>query len=96
LLAEFETTCWWTCAAFRDRAAILTSGARAGAVPAEAGIGYTHEPDLGGRRDPSPDSLNTAWRVAAFRGYADHMASPEFRAGVERVLALDRKPAGRW
>jgi uncharacterized protein (DUF488 family) len=54
---------------------------------AGAGIGYAHEPDLGGRRDPAPDSVNTAWRVAAFRGYADHMASPGFRAAVERVLA---------
>jgi uncharacterized protein (DUF488 family) len=55
---------------------------------AEVGIAYAHEPDLGGRRDPSPASVNTAWRVAAFRGYADHMASPEFRAGLERVIAL--------
>jgi uncharacterized protein (DUF488 family) len=60
---------------------------------AGVGIGYAHEPDLGGRRDPSPASVNTAWRVAAFRGYADHMASPEFRAGLERVLA--RSEAGR-
>ena len=58
---------------------------------AGAGIGYVHEPDLGGRRDPRPDSVNTAWRVAAFRGYADHMASPEFRAGVERVITLSRE-----
>lgn len=54
---------------------------------AEAGIAYRHEPDLGGRRDPRPDSPNTAWRVAAFRGYADHMASPEFRAALERLIA---------
>jgi uncharacterized protein (DUF488 family) len=60
---------------------------------AGAGIGYVHEPDLGGRRDPSPDSVNTAWRVAAFRGYADHLASPEFRAALERVLASSE--AGR-
>ena len=60
---------------------------------AAAGVGYGHEPGLGGRRDPSPASVNTAWRVAAFRGYADHMASPEFRAGLERVLA--RSEAGR-
>jgi uncharacterized protein (DUF488 family) len=54
---------------------------------AEAGIAYRHEPDLGGRRDPRPDSPNTAWRVAAFRGYADHMASAEFRAALERLIA---------
>ena len=45
---------------------------------AAAGIAYRHEPDLGGRREPRPDSPNTAWRVAGFRGYADHMASAEF------------------
>jgi uncharacterized protein (DUF488 family) len=54
---------------------------------AGAGVGYVPEPDLGGRRDPAPDSPNAAWRVAAFRGYADHMATPEFRAGLERVRA---------
>lgn len=58
---------------------------------AGAGIGYAHEPDLGGRRDPTPGSPNTAWRVAAFRGYADHMATPEFRAGLERVIARSEK-----
>jgi len=55
------------------------------------GIAYVHEPDLGGRRDPAPASPNTAWRVAAFRGYADHMATPGFRAGLERVLAQAEK-----
>jgi uncharacterized protein (DUF488 family) len=59
---------------------------------AAAGIAYRHEPDLGGRRDPRPDSLNTAWRVAGFRGYADHMASPEFRAAVERLAAGSSLP----
>jgi uncharacterized protein (DUF488 family) len=54
---------------------------------AGAGIGYVHEPDLGGRRNPRPDSPNTAWRVAAFRGYADHMDTPEFQAALERLIA---------
>jgi uncharacterized protein (DUF488 family) len=52
-----------------------------------ASIAYRHEPDLGGRREPRADSPNTAWRVGAFRGYADHMASPEFRAALERLVA---------
>ena len=60
---------------------------------AAAGISYRHEPDMGGRRDPRPDSPNTAWRVAAFRGYADHMASPEFRAALERLSAPAAGPA---
>jgi uncharacterized protein (DUF488 family) len=54
----------------------------------EDGIAYVHEPELGGRRDPQPESPNTAWRVAAFRGYADHMASAEFRAALDRLPAL--------
>ncbi len=53
---------------------------------ATAGIAYVHEADLGGRRQPLPDSPNTAWRVAAFRGYADHMASPAFAAALGRLL----------
>jgi uncharacterized protein (DUF488 family) len=58
---------------------------------AEAGIGYRHEPDLGGRRAPLPDSPNTAWQNAGFRGYADHMATPTFRRALERLLALARE-----
>ena len=59
---------------------------------AAAGIDYRHEPDLGGRREPRPDSPNTAWRVAGFRGYADHMASPEFRAALDRLIAQQQTP----
>jgi uncharacterized protein (DUF488 family) len=49
------------------------------------GIEYRHEPDLGGRRSPRPGSPNHAWRAAAFRGYADHMATPEFESAIQRV-----------
>lgn len=52
---------------------------------AGAGIVYVHEPDLGGRRSVRPDSPHTAWRVAAFRGYADYMETPEFRAALDRL-----------
>ena len=52
-----------------------------------AGIGYEHFRELGGRRKPRPDSPHTAWRNDAFRGYADHMDSADFRAGIERLLA---------
>ena len=55
----------------------------------EAGIEYFFEGDaLGGRRVPSATSRNTALRSAPFRGYADHMETEEFGAGVDRVLAL--------
>ena len=52
----------------------------------EAGIHYMHEPDLGGRRAVRPGSPHTAWRVDAFRGYADHMETPEFGAALERLM----------
>src|SRR5437762_9706365 len=45
---------------------------------ADAGIRYEHFPQLGGRRKSKPDSHNTAWRNASFRGYADHMETEEF------------------
>ena len=53
----------------------------------QAGVEYVHEPALGGRRRPSPDSPNTWWRNAQFRAYADHLASDEFQQALERVIA---------
>ena len=54
----------------------------------ESGIGYEHLRELGGRRKPRPDSTNTAWRNTSFRGYADYMETPEFEAGIARLLQL--------
>jgi uncharacterized protein (DUF488 family) len=56
-----------------------------------AGIRYLHLPELGGRRDPLPGSPNGGWRVGQFQGYADHMASDEFAAGLRRLEALARE-----
>ena len=52
------------------------------------GIAYRWLPALGGRRRPRTDSRNTAWRNASFRGYADHMQSAEFAAGLGDLLRL--------
>jgi uncharacterized protein (DUF488 family) len=52
------------------------------------GVQYVHLPQLGGRRKPRPDSPNGAWRNRSFRGYADHMETEEFRAGIEKLLRL--------
>jgi len=49
------------------------------------GIGYQHAAGLGGFRKPSPDSSNTGWRNASFRGYADYMQTPAF---VEQLVML--------
>jgi uncharacterized protein (DUF488 family) len=62
-----------------------------GEALATAGIIYHHEPRLGGRRTPRKDSHNTAWRNASFRGYADHMETDEFAAGIKELLELARK-----
>lgn len=61
------------------------------AALAEAGIGYTWLAALGGRRSRREGSPHTAWRVAAFAAYADHMESAEFEEGMAQVLALARE-----
>ena len=58
---------------------------------ASIGISYFHELRLGGRRTPRKDSHNTAWRNAQFRGYADHMETDEFTAGIKELLELAQK-----
>ena len=57
----------------------------------ESGIRYEHFPELGGRRKPNPNSRNTAWRNASFRGYADYMETAQFQKGIERLLTLARE-----
>jgi uncharacterized protein (DUF488 family) len=54
----------------------------------KAGIQYEHFLELGGRRKARPDSRNTAWRNASFRGYADYMETEEFRHGIDRLVTL--------
>lgn len=49
-------------------------------------IGYSHFPDLGGRRKGRADSRNLQWRNAGFRAYADYMETPEFTAAIDRLL----------
>jgi len=58
---------------------------------AEAGIGYLHLPELGGRRRAKPDSLNMAWQSKTFRGYADYMETEGFQKGIARLLEVARE-----
>jgi uncharacterized protein (DUF488 family) len=51
-------------------------------------IDYVWLPGLGGRRSPKPDSVNTGWRVAAFRGYADYMETPEFAEALAQLVEV--------
>lgn len=55
-----------------------------------AGIHYWPLPALGGRRKPVIGSPNTAWRVEAFRAYADHLADPNYIAAREALMAQAR------
>jgi uncharacterized protein (DUF488 family) len=51
-----------------------------------AGIEYEHVAALGGLRRPRPDSPNSAWRNASFRGFADHMQTPLFNQALDTAL----------
>ena len=53
---------------------------------AEAGIAYRWQQSLGGLRHARKDSINTGWRNASFRGYADYMQTPEFGAALTDLL----------
>jgi len=49
---------------------------------------YEWLPALGGRRKSSPNSPNSVWRNASFRGYADYMSTPEFARGLAQLLDI--------
>jgi uncharacterized protein (DUF488 family) len=53
------------------------------------GIVYRHFPELGGRRtSPLEGSPNKAWKVDAFRAYADYMLTEEFAAPFKELMTL--------
>lgn len=58
-------------------------------------IQYVHLNNLGGRRKANPDSKNTGWRHAAFRGYADYMETGPFKDGINQLVigALKKRTA---
>lgn len=63
-------------------------GAIEDALPAD--IGYRWIQDLGGRRHTPAGvmSPNSAWRVKAFRDYADYMATEDFQSGLTELLQV--------
>ena len=66
------------------------SGDTMARVLPEADVAYLPLPDLGGRRTPRSDTTHLAWRNASFRGYADYMDTPGYRAARERLAGLAR------
>ncbi len=53
-----------------------------------ARIHYSYMPGLGGFRRACHDSINTGWRNASFRGYADYMQTPEFQEHLDALIEL--------
>ncbi len=64
-----------------------------GEALAGAGIRYVHLPRLGGLRHARRESPNGAWRNASFRGFADHMLTPEFEEGLVQLRTLAQEGA---
>lgn len=56
-----------------------------------AGLKYLHFPGLGGLRHTKRDSVNTGWRNASFRGYADYMQTPEFEQSLKELIRLIKR-----
>lgn len=54
----------------------------------EAHVRYVHLRDLGGLRHARKDSINTAWKNASFRGYADYMQTSQFADAVDELISL--------
>ncbi len=52
------------------------------------GIGYLHKPGLGGLRKARPDSSNTGWRNASFRGFADYLQTDEFESNLNDLIEM--------
>ena len=61
------------------------------AVMPENNIRYMPIPQLGGRRKPNPDSVNTAWENSAFRAYADYMETIGFIEGIKILETTARE-----
>lgn len=52
---------------------------------------YTPMKDLGGLRRAHPDSPNTGWRNAGFRGFADYMQTEAFEEALETLVGMSRE-----
>lgn len=61
---------------------------------AEAGVGYAHVAELGGRRPRNPDvdpTVNGAWQNQSFHNYADYTLTVPFEEGIARLAPLTQE-----
>jgi uncharacterized protein (DUF488 family) len=56
-----------------------------------AWLHYRYMPGLGGFRHTRPDSLNTGWQNASFRGFADYMQTSEFERNLHVLIELAKR-----
>lgn len=54
-------------------------------------IEYDRLAGLGGLRHTVKNSINTAWKNASFRGFADYMQTPEFTAALDELIDLAKE-----
>ena len=54
-------------------------------------IEYVHARALGGLRPAKKDSINTGWKNASFRGFADYMQTQEFAEALDWLIAAAAK-----
>ena len=54
-------------------------------------IEYRWMQSLGGLRHTRKDSINTGWRNASFRGYADYMQTDAFADALNDLMTLDEQ-----
>ena len=52
----------------------------------ESGVGYIHLRGLGGLRHARKESVNTGWKNASFRGYADYMQCADFESALRELF----------
>jgi len=56
-------------------------------------LSYQHASDLGGRRGRQHDvdpTINSAWKNASFRNYADYTLSDDYRAALSNLATIAR------
>lgn len=57
----------------------------------QQGIEYVRLAGLGGLRHTTQASINTAWKNASFRGFADYMQTSEFEQALLELIELAKK-----
>jgi uncharacterized protein (DUF488 family) len=54
-------------------------------------IMYVRFRELGGLRKAKKDSVNTGWKNASFRGFADYMQTREFASAIRKLIRLAKQ-----